>query len=164
MPHIERCSGHHRVDGVPEGALEVVSHHPVVRFQVADNRFDACTLAELLAGLLFLVVALSRGAGGRNTDFCTSNPFLSTISTVCHMPLSACNQSNALLAPDVQATCDHHTGCPGTPVYLQSIRCMSSLLRSCSRTRTSCVPSPSRCTPPLAHEGCTPSPCRCAPI
>ena len=30
MPHIERRGGHHRVDGVPKGPLEVVPYHPVV--------------------------------------------------------------------------------------------------------------------------------------
>ena len=57
------------------------------------------------------------------------------------MPLSACNQSNALLAPDVQTTYDRHTGCPGTPARSQSSRSLSSQSHSCSQTHTSCAPS-----------------------
>ena len=40
MPHVVRCGSHHRIDGVPKGALEVVPHHPAVGFQVADNPLD----------------------------------------------------------------------------------------------------------------------------
>lgn len=52
MPHVVRCGSHHRVDGIPKGALEVVPHHPMVGFQVADNRLDSRTLAELLPSFL----------------------------------------------------------------------------------------------------------------
>jgi len=63
MPHIVRCGSHHRIDGIPKGALEVVPHHPVVGFQVADNRLDSRTLAELLPSFPFLVVALPGRSG-----------------------------------------------------------------------------------------------------
>ena len=52
MPHVVRYGSHHRIDGVPKGSLEVVPHHPVVGFQVADNRLDSRTLAELLPSFL----------------------------------------------------------------------------------------------------------------
>ena len=48
MPHVVRCGSHHRIDGVPKGSLEVVPYHPVIGLQVADNRLDSRTLAELL--------------------------------------------------------------------------------------------------------------------
>ena len=46
-PHVVRCSGHQGVNGVPKGNLEVIPHHPAVRFQVADHRFNPSTLPEL---------------------------------------------------------------------------------------------------------------------
>lgn len=48
MPHIVGRGCHQGIDGIPKGALEVVPHHPVVGFQVADNRLDSRTFAELL--------------------------------------------------------------------------------------------------------------------
>ena len=57
MPNVVRCGSHHRIDGVPKGSLEVVPHHPVVGFQVADYRLNPRTFAELFPGLpLFVVV------------------------------------------------------------------------------------------------------------
>ena len=63
MPHVVRCGSHHRIDGITKGSLEVVPHHPVVGFQVADKRLYAGTLAELLPSLPLLVVALPGRSG-----------------------------------------------------------------------------------------------------
>lgn len=162
MPHIVRSSGHQRIDGVSHGAFQEVSYHPVVRFQVADDRFNTGSFLELLPGLRLLIVTLTGNAGCRNANLGTANLLLPTVSPVRHR-LFRRNPSDDRSVPDVQIPCDRHKGCHGTPMHSQSNRCRSSLSRSCSRTRTSCAPYPSICTKPPVHEGCTPYLYRCAP-
>ena len=70
MPYMVGGGSHHRIDDVSPGTLQEVSHHPVVRFQVADDRLNAGSLLELLPGLRLLIA-----------DFGDDPPGISAITT-----------------------------------------------------------------------------------
>ena len=54
LPEIERSTGHEQIHGVADLAFEVIAQHPVVVFEVADDRLDGRTPTEPFSGLTFV--------------------------------------------------------------------------------------------------------------
>ena len=53
LPEIERSAGHEQVHGVADLAFEIIAQHPVVVFEVADDRLDGRTPTNPISSMKF---------------------------------------------------------------------------------------------------------------
>ena len=58
LPEIERSTGHEQVHGIADPAFEVVSKHPVIVLEMADDWFDGGPAAKTCPSLALFVFSL----------------------------------------------------------------------------------------------------------
>ena len=55
LPEIECRAGHEQVHGIADSPFEVVSHHPVITLEMADDWFDGGPAAKTFSGFALLM-------------------------------------------------------------------------------------------------------------
>ena len=55
LPEVEGRTGHEQIHGIADPAFEVVSKHPVIVFEMADDWFDGGPAAKALSGFALLM-------------------------------------------------------------------------------------------------------------
>ena len=59
LPEIERSAGHEQVHGIADPPFEVVSHHPVITLEMADDWLDGGPAAKAFSGFALLAAYLA---------------------------------------------------------------------------------------------------------